>query len=95
MSPLLPWGILPPPCPFIASLSIRLTTMKSPRSASLKKDNPLQKGLRRLLSRIPGRWRAAVMLAAFTVLFPVWITSIIWDAVNEDTTPASQESGAA
>lgn len=69
--------------------------MKSARSASLKKVNPLQKGLRRLLSCIPGRWRAAAMLAAFTLFFPVWITSIIWEAVRTDDASAAHESGAA
>ena len=69
--------------------------MKFAPSTPLKKESAVQKRLRRLLSRIPGRWRAAVMLAAFTVFFPVWITSIIWDAVNEDTATASQESSAA
>jgi hypothetical protein len=37
--------------------------------------------LRRFVSRIPAQWRGAVLLAGFTLLFPLWVTLVVWDAV--------------
>jgi hypothetical protein len=65
--------------------------MKPARFASLKKESLPQRLLRGLFSRLPTRWRGAVMLSAFAVLFPFWLTSIVWEAVTADGASSSRE----
>jgi hypothetical protein len=50
--------------------------------------------LRRMLARIPTRWRGAIMLTAFTLFSPFWIVSIVWEAVLTDGVSARPENGA-
>jgi hypothetical protein len=40
--------------------------------------------LRRLIASIPARWRGVVMLTTFTILFPLWITAVICEALMAD-----------
>ena len=65
--------------------------MKAARFASspTRGPGPLPRLLRRFVSWIPARWRGAVLLTGFTLLFPLWITLVLWEAVLGDQEPSN------
>lgn len=65
--------------------------MKTDRDAATqpRRSNAMHRWLRRLVSRIPVQWRGAVMLTVLTLVFPLWITLVIWEAVLAEDTPGT------